>query len=162
MLTDAVRGCPTRLYANAITKHAPVYRFLYTHVFETDPWARFRASHIFEDRLLWQYDPYGGGFLPSDLSPAEETLAARMTTYWTNFAKTGNPNGGGLPTWPLYNASSEPTLRLDTTSSVVTNYHDAQCAELDTIEEPFPAPWEPARNYAVPPGFVYGHAHAFP
>jgi para-nitrobenzyl esterase len=162
MLTDAVRGCPTRLYANSISVHAPVYRFLYTHVFETDPWARFRASHIFEDRLLWHYDPYGDGFLPSHLSPAEEALAARMTTYWTNFAKTGNPNGRGLPTWPLYNANSEPTLLLDNASSVVTNYHDAQCAELDTIEEPFPAPWEPARNYAVPPGFVYGHAHAFP
>ena len=26
-----------------------------------------------------------------------------MVSYWTNFAVTGNPNGGALPTWSLYN-----------------------------------------------------------
>ncbi len=30
--------------------------------------------------------------------------------YWTNFAKTGNPNGAGLPNWPLYSASTDQLL----------------------------------------------------
>ena len=29
-----------------------------------------------------------------------------MMTYWTNFAKTSDPNGGGLPDWPTYTAAS--------------------------------------------------------
>ena len=25
-----------------------------------------------------------------------------MGSYWTNFAKNGNPNGAGVPEWPRY------------------------------------------------------------
>lgn len=34
-------------------------------------------------------------------SPADIHLADQIMTYWTNFAKSGNPNGAGLPQWPL-------------------------------------------------------------
>jgi para-nitrobenzyl esterase len=45
--------------------------------------------------------------------PADYQLAATMSTYWANFAKTGNPNGKGLPTWAPYRTESEQVMILD-------------------------------------------------
>jgi para-nitrobenzyl esterase len=35
-----------------------------------------------------------------------------VSSYWTNFAKTGNPNGNGLPNWPEYHTagSNQPMV----------------------------------------------------
>ena len=33
------------------------------------------------------------------MEKADYELSERMVSYWTNFAKTGNPNGVGLPEW---------------------------------------------------------------
>lgn len=41
-----------------------------------------------------------------EFTPAQQQLSQAMVDYWTNFAATGDPNGGSLPTWSPYN----PTL----------------------------------------------------
>ena len=39
-------------------------------------------------------------------------LAETMATYWTNFAKTGNPNSAGLPNWPEYTGARGQVMGL--------------------------------------------------
>ncbi|MBU6443169.1 MAG: carboxylesterase family protein [Alphaproteobacteria bacterium] len=34
--------------------------------------------------------------------PIDRTVSERLMDYWTNFAKTGNPNGDGLAYWPAF------------------------------------------------------------
>jgi para-nitrobenzyl esterase len=45
-------------------------------------------------------------------SPADRRLARLMADYWTNFIKTGDPNGAELPRWPLFGADGN-TLHLE-------------------------------------------------
>jgi para-nitrobenzyl esterase len=140
--TDALRGCPTRRLANAVAGGALVWRYLYTHTYENDPsLAQFKAAHVFEDPFLWGNFSLFPGFIDGYIpTPAEQALSRRMIDYWTNFAKTGNPNGPGLPAWPQYNSVTEPTLTLDDQVGVINNYHEQQCALLDTINVLFPPP----------------------
>lgn len=44
---------------------------------------------------------------------SDHALSKTMVAYWTNFAKTGNPNGEGLPTWNKWNPENNQLLALD-------------------------------------------------
>ena len=59
-------------------------------------------------------------------------LADQLSTYWINFATTGDPNGAGLPAWPAYDAATEPYLEL---GDVVQSKHHLLKAQLDFLEQ---------------------------
>ncbi len=44
--------------------------------------------------------------------PYDEKLAEILRSFWTNFAKTGDPNGEGLPDWPKFEKGSELTMHF--------------------------------------------------
>jgi para-nitrobenzyl esterase len=42
----------------------------------------------------------------------ERALSKQLQSYWANFAKTGDPNGPGLPEWPPYAGTNPQVMRL--------------------------------------------------
>jgi len=55
----------------------------------------------------------GGPDVPT--RPEDIKMSELMSSYWTNFAKTGNPNGPGLPLWPEFSAKDQRVMFFDDT-----------------------------------------------
>ena len=55
-----------------------------------------------------------------DKYPAEAALAEIIQQYWVNFAKTGNPNGKGLPYWPVFDKDKPTTMQFCNGASLVS------------------------------------------
>jgi para-nitrobenzyl esterase len=56
-------------------------------------------------------------------------LSEQMQQYWTNFAKTGNPNGPGLPKWSKYDVKTRGYMELSNEGPVAkSDIQSAPCA----------------------------------
>ncbi len=61
-------------------------------------------------------------------SARDKSIAAMMEAYWTNFAKTGNPNDPGLPLWSQTSATNPATLVVDDTTKTIDGFRKPQLA----------------------------------
>ncbi len=76
------------------------------------------AAHAFEL-------PYLFGMAGAAQNAEQNALKATMSTYWTNFARTGNPNGAGAPTWAGFKDGKVQALDVASGGGVAAMTADA-------------------------------------
>jgi para-nitrobenzyl esterase len=94
---------------------APAYMYLFawqTPLLEGRP----RAFHCSEIPFVF-YNTDVSAFATGGGAEVR-ALAAKVSDAWINFARKGDPNHGGLPLWPAYNAQQGPVMIFDKTCEV--------------------------------------------
>jgi len=62
-------------------------------------------------------------------------LEDKMSTAWTEFARTGNPNHPGLPTWPAFNTAERATMIFNNECKVVNDPNGAERKALAELRD---------------------------
>jgi para-nitrobenzyl esterase len=98
-------------------------------------WMEYRAKtsktnayeYYFDRAIPWPEHPEFGAFHTGEipyvfnnlkmlrghkLEKADTLTADRISSYWVNFVKTGDPNGSGLPRWEPFNAGKHEVMEL--------------------------------------------------
>jgi para-nitrobenzyl esterase len=100
------------LEAQVKTGHASVYRYFFTLGSPGDKYHPAAAGAFHSDDIEYVFgalDSRSG----ANWRPEDRRLSEQMQTYWTNFARTGSPNGIDLPKWPAYDAPQWQVMYLD-------------------------------------------------
>jgi para-nitrobenzyl esterase len=120
---------PTRWMVRHMAKVNPntyLYHFAHTNVNMSPSW---RSAHAAELAFVF------GSIKPENQTPSYKYLSNAMMTYWTQFAKTGNPNVGGLPQWPRYQRNADQNILLDAPIRLESHYLKKNLDALDKVYE---------------------------
>lgn len=89
----------------ALSTGEPVYRYMFTK--ENGYHGTYHSGEI-----VYAYGNIEKQNKSYAYDEKDKALSEAMVNYWSNFVKTGNPNGEGLATWDIYDPKSTSILEL--------------------------------------------------
>ncbi|XP_030877965.1 liver carboxylesterase-like [Leptonychotes weddellii] len=124
MLGDLVFGVPSV----TVARHhrdagAPtyMYEFQYRPSFSSD----LKPKMVVGDHGDELFSVFGAPLLKGGASEEEVRLSKMVMKLWANFARNGNPNGDGLPSWPPYD-QKEGYLQIGVTTQPAQKLKDKE------------------------------------
>lgn len=119
-------------YVYYFSRPAPVFR-LYVHerpdLYNDGGQRHFGAYHSGELAYVFDnQDLVGIGWNNED-----RKLSETIADYWVSFARSGNPNADGLPSWPAYDPTTDTVQILDTRVHSAVHPRKAQLDDLERL-----------------------------
>ncbi len=132
---------PARFAAAEFAAHGlPSWHYRFDYVGDSLK-ARGAKAAPHASEIPYVFGTYGPGYLamvnPNGLQTAsagDQAMSRLIQSYWINFAKTGDPNGAGLPRWPRYDPKRDELLVFRTDGTAAAQPEPLK-ARLDLVAE---------------------------
>ena len=134
-LTDAQFTATTRRTAQcvSVTQDEDVYRYLFSHVHTVavlKPFGSYHGMELFFVFNTWENATLGSGiFFKED----DEKVQNNMLTFWTNFAKYGNPNGPDEVKWTRYDGPKDNYMDINANPVLKEGLRSEKCLFWDDL-----------------------------
>lgn len=138
MVADALFGTEMRTWAQQVANQGKnAYLYVFNHAPPLEEFGRsLGAFHASEIQYIFQSTEVADTIIGTKnlFDESDHEVARLMRAYWVNFAKTGDPNGEGLPEWSSYDVVADNALMIDATPEMVNRFRQAK---FDVFEQIF-------------------------
>ncbi len=133
LFSDALFLEPARFLASQMEKVGkPAYLYFFSYVVSNRRNEARGASHGSEIPFVFDHLRPILGWFPAD---SDSRMAETMSAAWVRFAKTGNPNGAGLPEWPAYTSATDRLMEFGDTVEAREHFRAERLDLLAALRE---------------------------